>query len=114
MASSYFRQRAGLRARNPFRDVTSAIPGPDARGDGDPVITPTFDQPMPAMAPVIEAAPSRAVAPVLTPDPLEVARGEYMGGTPTTTKGKILQTLVTAGLGALQAAGRNPNDPVGA
>src|SRR5262245_43731236 len=104
MANPYFRYRA----RNPYRPPTPAL---------QELESPTFDQPMPTMAPVIEAAPLRAVAPPPAPsvlDLLDRERAAYEAKVPTTTGGRILEALKTAGLGALQAAAQNPNDPLGA
>ncbi|MGH9752776.1 MAG: hypothetical protein ACREA2_08320 [Blastocatellia bacterium] len=109
MATSFFRERAGLRARNPFR---KSIPGIDD------VPEPIFVQPPgdAQQTPEPSPAPARATAPVTPPyvDPVELARGEYEADVPTGAKGLILHVLKTAGLGALKAAAENPQDPLGA
>src|SRR5262245_14057735 len=105
MATSYFRERA----RNPYlRSQVAPI------FEEDPNISPTFSQPMPTMTPTIEASPTRAVAPTPYVDPIETARTAYEAQVPTTTKGRILEAIKSAGLGFLQAASRDRENPIAA
>ncbi len=107
MATSYFRERA----RNPYLRQQVA---PDYE---DPAISTTFSRPMPIAPEVVERPPLRAEAPAVAPsfiDPIEQARGAYEAQVPTTTKGRILEALKTAGLGFLQSASRDPNNPIAA
>jgi hypothetical protein len=110
MATSYFRERARTyRARNPFSRYPS--------DDEDPTITPTFDQPMPppGMAPVIQSQSGAApYSSIPLADPIETARENYMAGAPTGAKNRIIQALMNAGLGFLQGASRDPENPIAA
>jgi len=45
-------------------------------------------------------------------DPVNAARDQYRATSPQSTGGKILDALKTAGLGFLQGAASNPNDPI--
>jgi hypothetical protein len=57
-------------------------------------------------------APKVADAPAF--DPIKTALEAYQAKVPTTTKGKIIEALKTAGLGALQAAAQDRENPLGA
>lgn len=106
MATSYFRERA----RNPYLKRAPGL-------EDDPNVSPTFSRPMPMAPEVIERPPLRAVAPpasTLAPDPIETARTAYEAQVPTTTKGRILEALKTAGLGFLQGAARDRENPLAA
>lgn len=108
---SYFRERA----RNPHLRRPPGL-------EEDPRISPTFDQPMPpgvaAPQPLEVAGAPRATAPPVTPplarDPLATAYEGYAADVPTTTGGRILEALKTAGIGALQGVARNPQGGLGA
>jgi hypothetical protein len=114
MATSYFRERA----RNPY--LRTPI-GYEDEQEISPV-SPTFSRPMPMAAEVIERPPLRAATPAYGAPPafeplsgiLERERTAYEAKVPTTTGGRILEVLKGAGLNALQAVARNPNDPLGA
>jgi len=110
MATSYFRERA----RNPY---LRGAPG----AEDDPNISPTFSRPMPMAPEVVERPPLRANTPDYSPPPapspyelMERERAAYMAQVPTSVKGRILQALTGAGLGFLQGAASNPNDPLAA
>jgi hypothetical protein len=125
MAESYFRRRA----RNPYRQSNIAeLYAPQ---------TPTFDEPMspaitaPQPLDVVLDSPESPTPASIKPrstgrelmemilaqaggDPVERERAAYESQVPTTTKGRIVEALKSAGIGALQAAARNPRDPLGA
>ena len=112
MATSYFRARA----RNPYLRARGTVPNDQGPGPtSNPFTTPTFTQPPTQAQVVMEAPPDRPGATSAPPvDPIALARAEYEAGAPTTVKNKILQALANAGLGFLQGAARDPNNPIAA
>lgn len=106
---SYFRERA----RNPY---LRNIPGYEEEPQG---VSPTFERPMPMAPTVVERPPMRAETPTPTAPPspyerIERERAAYTAKIPTTTGGRFKEALLTAALGALQAAARDRENPLGA
>lgn len=107
MATSYFRERA----RNPYLRSRSV-------GLEDEPMSPTFGQLPPLDTPTAPRAVAPTVAPPVTtptsPDPIELARSAYEAKVPQGFGGRLKDALLTAGLGFLQGAARDPNNPLAA